>query len=156
MNALAHPTHHATQQLDRYTHFHTTMQQSPHWLKWVATNSPRKLPLPLRRSPPKSNTPIPSPTPLTTPNGTRIQSAVSPQYTCADRQTWDDRSITLVLCSAILIASDALKTNARCHMYTLLETLPVLWNFSEQRPHCFLSQNLWPQFHPPAHRCQSP
>jgi len=26
-----------------------------------------KLPLPLRRSPPKSNTPIPSPTPLTTP-----------------------------------------------------------------------------------------
>jgi len=27
-----------------------------------------KLPLPLRRSPPKSNTPIPSPTPLTTPN----------------------------------------------------------------------------------------
>jgi len=44
-----------------------------------------KLPLPLRRSPPKSNTPIASPTPLTTPNGIGIQSAVLPQYTCADR-----------------------------------------------------------------------
>ena len=36
--------------------------------------------------PPKSNTPIPSPTPLTTPNGIRIQSAILPQYRCADRQ----------------------------------------------------------------------
>jgi len=43
-----------------------------------------KLPLPLRRSPPKSNTPIPSSILLTTPNGIRIQSAVSPQFTCGD------------------------------------------------------------------------
>jgi len=43
-----------------------------------------KLPLPLRQSPPKSNTPIPSPTPLTTPNGIRIQSAMLSLLTCAD------------------------------------------------------------------------
>ena len=45
-----------------------------------------KLPLPLRRSPPKSNTPITSPTPVTTPNGIRIQSPVLPLLTCEDRQ----------------------------------------------------------------------
>jgi len=48
-----------------------------------------KLPLPLqklRRSPPKSNTPLPSPTPLTTPNGIPIHSPVSPLLTCEDRQ----------------------------------------------------------------------
>ena len=45
-----------------------------------------KLLLPLRRSPPKSNTPIPSPTPLTTPNGIRMQSPVLSQLTSADRQ----------------------------------------------------------------------
>ena len=47
-----------------------------------------KLPLPLRQSPPKFNTPIPSSIPLTTPNGIRIQSAVLPQLTCADRHGW--------------------------------------------------------------------
>ena len=36
-----------------------------------------KQPLPLRRSPPKSNIPIPSPTPLTTRNGILIQSELS-------------------------------------------------------------------------------
>jgi len=81
---LCHPTHHAKRQLDRCTHFHTTTQQSPHCLQWDATNSLPKLPLPLRRSPPK--TPIPSPTPLTTPNGIEIQSAVLPLLTCADGQ----------------------------------------------------------------------
>ena len=45
-----------------------------------------KLPLPLRRSPPKSNTSIPRPTPLTIPNGIRIQSPMSPLLTCVDRQ----------------------------------------------------------------------
>jgi len=35
------------------------MQQSPHWLQWDAQNSPTKLPFPLRRSPPPSNTHIP-------------------------------------------------------------------------------------------------
>jgi len=84
MNAWAHPTHHAKRQLDCCTHFHTTMQRSPHWLQWDAANSPPKLPLPIRRSPPKSNTPIPSPTPLTTPNGIRIQSAMLSLLTCAD------------------------------------------------------------------------
>ena len=52
-----HPTHHPKrQQLDRCTHFITTTQQSLHWLQWDAPNSPPKLPLLLRRSPPKSNT----------------------------------------------------------------------------------------------------
>jgi len=41
---------------------------------------------PIGRSPPKSNTPIPSPTSLTTPNVIRIQSAVWPLLICADRQ----------------------------------------------------------------------
>jgi len=45
-----------------------------------------KLPFTRRRSPAKSKTPIPSLTPLITPNGIPIQSAVSPQFTCADRQ----------------------------------------------------------------------
>jgi len=45
-----------------------------------------KLPLPLRRSQPKSNTPLPSPTPLTTPNGIPIHLRGSPLLTCADRQ----------------------------------------------------------------------
>ena len=45
-----------------------------------------KLPLPLRRSPPKSSTPLPSPTPLTTPNGIPIHLRVWPLLTCADRQ----------------------------------------------------------------------
>jgi len=82
---LAHPSHHAKRKLDRCTHFHTMMQQSPHWLQWDAQIHP-KLPLPLWWSPPKSNTPIPIPTPLITPNIIRIQSAVLPQLTCADRQ----------------------------------------------------------------------
>jgi len=40
-----------------------------------------KLLLSLQRSPPASNTPIPRPTPVTTPNGIRIQSAILSQYT---------------------------------------------------------------------------
>jgi len=40
----------------------------------------------LPRSPPPSNTPIPRPTQLTTANGIRIQPAVLPQLTFADRQ----------------------------------------------------------------------
>jgi len=46
-----------------------------------------KLPLSLQRSPPKSNTPLPSPTPLTTPNGVPIHPRVWPLLTPADRQT---------------------------------------------------------------------
>jgi len=45
-----------------------------------------KLPLPLRRSAPKSSTLLPSQTPLTTPNGTKIHPRVWPLLTCADRQ----------------------------------------------------------------------
>jgi len=46
MNACAHPTHHAKRQLDCYTHFHTTTQQSPHWLQWYAANSSPNCPFP--------------------------------------------------------------------------------------------------------------
>ena len=80
---LGPPTHHTKRQLDRCTHFHTTTQQSPHWLQWDAAKSLPNCPS-LQRPLPKSNTPIPSPTPLTTPNGIRMQSAVLPLLTCAD------------------------------------------------------------------------
>ena len=53
-----------------------------------------KLPLPLRQSPPKSNTPTPSPTPLTTPNGIPIQSPVSPLITCADGQMGQAKALS--------------------------------------------------------------
>jgi len=62
MNAWANFTHHAKRHLDRYMHFHTTTQQFPNG----NNGTPQINHLPLRRSPPKSNTPIPSPTPLTT------------------------------------------------------------------------------------------
>jgi len=82
---------------------------------------PKKLPLPLRRSPPKSNTPIPSPTPLTTPNGIRIFCHNTDVRTDKRGTTW---SITIALCWAILIASDALKSNTKCmvlgHCYIYL------------------------------------
>ena len=45
-----------------------------------------KLPLPLRRSPPKSGTPLPNQRPLTTPNGMTIHRRGWPLLTCADRQ----------------------------------------------------------------------
>jgi len=80
-HAVTNLTHLLQRQLDRWTHFRTTTQQSPHWLQWDAQNSPSKLPFRLRRSPPPSNTPIPRPTTLTIPNGIRIKSAVLPQYT---------------------------------------------------------------------------
>jgi len=57
-------------------------------LQWDAPISLPELPLPLWRSPPLSNAPIPWPTPLTIPNSIRIQSAVLPQYTFrTDRPT---------------------------------------------------------------------
>ena len=64
--------------------FHTRVDnQSIHHFCIVFTH---KLPLPLWRSPSKSNTPLPSPTPLNTPNGIPIHLRVSPLLTCADRQ----------------------------------------------------------------------
>jgi len=76
-----------------------------------------ELPLPLRRSPPKSNTPVPSPThsPPQTASGNN-QPFCHNTHVQTDRcgTTW---SITLALCSAILISSDAL----------------ISWHFSGQR-----------------------
>jgi len=82
------PTHHPKWQLDQFTHFHTTMQQNPHWLQWDAPNLQSKLPLPLQWSLPPSNMPIPWSTPLTIPNGIQIQSAVLPQYTFQTDTDW--------------------------------------------------------------------
>jgi len=55
-----------------------------------ATNSPPNCPFPFDDHHQNQIHPIPSPTPFTTPSGIRIQSAVLPQYRCADRQTRDD------------------------------------------------------------------
>ena len=69
---------------------------------------PPKLPLPLGRSPPKSNTSIPSPIPLTTPTASGSnQPFCHKAYVRTDGD--DECSITILLRSAILIASDALK-----------------------------------------------
>jgi len=69
------------------------MQRSPHWLQWDAPHLPPKLPLPLWRSSPQSNTLIPRLTPLTTPNGIQIQSAILPQYTLRSPDKPTDRPI---------------------------------------------------------------
>ena len=75
------------------------------------------LPLPLRRSPPPSNTPIPRPTPLTIPNGIRIHSATFRTDRQTDRQTdrHTDRQMgyrrqvrNMSAALAMLIESDAL------------------------------------------------
>jgi len=60
-------------------HRHPSHRES-HWLQWDALHLPPKLPLPLRWSPLPSNTPIPRPIPLTTPNGIHMQSAIFSQY----------------------------------------------------------------------------
>jgi len=54
------PTH-LPRKLDRYMHFLTTMQRSPHWLKRDAPNSPQTAPSPSTITTP-SNIPIPRPT----------------------------------------------------------------------------------------------
>jgi len=64
--------------------FHTRVYNQ--WIRHFCIVFTPKLPLRLRRSPPKSNTPIPSLTPLTTPNGIPIQSPVSPLLTCENQQ----------------------------------------------------------------------
>jgi len=82
-NTWAHPTHHAKRQLDRFTHFRRTTQQSPRWLQWDATTSPQNCP-----SSSTITTPSNTPTPLIIHNGIGIHSAVLPQYTLrTDRQT---------------------------------------------------------------------
>ena len=48
------------------------LEQSPHWLQWDASNSPKTAHNSPSTITAPSNTPIPRPTPLTTPNGIRV------------------------------------------------------------------------------------
>jgi len=69
-----------------------TAYRFSHWLQRNAPHLPTELPLPLRRSSPPSNTPIPHATPRTTPNGIRIDPisrfvTVHPPDRQTDRQT---------------------------------------------------------------------
>jgi len=102
---------------------HTTMQQSPHWWQWDAPNSPSKLPLPLQRSPPPSNTPILRPTPVMIPNGIWIHSVVWLQYTFRtnrhnDRWSWRQVSKNTAY---------ARYTDRERHANNLLSILFVVW-----------------------------
>jgi len=106
MNAWAHPIHHNSSIAVR-----TSTQrrnQVLHWLQWDAPHSPPKLPLPLRRSPPKSNTPFPRLThlPPQTASG-------SNQPFCHNSLLWTDRWGRWMFCTsiallAVLIESDVL------------------------------------------------
>ena len=97
-----------------------TTLQSPHWydwLQWDASHLPPKLPIPLRRSPPPSGTPIPRPTLLITPYGIQIQSAVLSQYILRiDRQT--DTCDWRQVCT---------KTCLRCILTTRLTTTSIFF-----------------------------
>jgi len=99
------------------------MQQSPYWLQWPYYGTPqihpRELPFTFDDHSPLSNTPIPQPTPLTTPNGIWGHSAVLPQYTFwTHRQTdmhthretdrWDKRQVYSNSIYTLLIVSDVL------------------------------------------------
>jgi len=117
INVLADFFHHPTQQLNRFTHFGTTKQQSPHWLQKDAQNSSPKLPLPLRQLSLPSNTPIPWPTPHHPKQHLDPIISILTRHTHTDRQTDQptdgigDRSIPLALTLAILIESDTLKSS---------------------------------------------
>ena len=109
--SIANQTNPPQRNLGRARRSRTTTQQSPHWLRWDAP----RLPFPFDDHRP-SNTPIPRPTPLTTPNGIQIQSVFLPQYTFrAVRPTHrptdglGDRSVRRALTLAVLIDSDAHK-----------------------------------------------
>jgi len=108
MNAWAHPTHHAIRQLDRCTQFHTTTQQSPHWLQWDTANSPPNCPFPFDDHHQNLIHPY-----RARPHSPPQTASGSNQPFChntdvrTDRRGTDDRSITIALCSA-LIESDAL------------------------------------------------
>ena len=90
--------HHSSQTYDHICNKKSQIWEKPHrrpshresyWLQWDAPHLPPKLPLTLRQSPLPSNTSIPRPITLTTPNGIQIQSAVLSQYRQTD--TWDLR-----------------------------------------------------------------
>jgi len=90
-----------------------TTPQGAYLLQWGAPHLPPKLPFPLRQSSLPSNTSIPQPTPLTTPNDIQIQSAVLPQYILrTDRQT--DTGARRQLCSNSRLRSiDRIASDAR-------------------------------------------
>jgi len=101
-----------------------TTIQSPHWLEWDGPHLPSKLPFPLRRSPPLSNTPISRPTPLTTPNSIQIQLAVLPQYALRTNRQTDQRQ---VCANTSLRSADCMATRLKTLTYvrrpTVLDTM---------------------------------
>jgi len=62
MYAWADSTHHAKRQLDRFTHFCTTTQQSPYSIGYSGTFQIHPKPAPSPSTITPSNTPIPRPT----------------------------------------------------------------------------------------------
>jgi len=102
-------------------------------VSWDAPYLPPKLPIPLRRSPSPSNTPIPWPTPLIIPNGIRIHSAILPQYTFRTEGTththphpqidrWDRWQVYSSSIYTLLIVSDVLKTEQVLTVYSMWHT----------------------------------
>jgi len=123
MNAWGDSTYHSKRQLDRCTHFCTTMQQIPHWLQWDTQNL-----LPFDDNYPHLIHLPSTDGPITVPNGIRIQSAILPQYTLRtdrltdrwSRQMFSNMSAPL----AMLTDSDALKPNF-CIRCPWLSPLPA-------------------------------
>jgi len=81
MPSSADPTQHPKPQLWWFTHFHTAMPQTLHWLQWGAPHSPPKLPPPMVQSPNQTTCLIPGPIRPIIPNRIHIRSAVLPQCT---------------------------------------------------------------------------
>ena len=105
--------------------------QMPHWLQWDASTTPQNCPFSFDDHHHPSDTPIPRPTPLTTPNGIRIHSAVLPQYILrTDRQIdrWSRRMFHNMshLNSLYLIESAAANNEdyGSAKMFLIVKTRP--------------------------------
>jgi len=144
-----------TGNLGRARRSRTTMQQSPHWLQWDAQNSPTKLPLPLRRLLPPSNTPIPRPThsPSQTASGSSqpFFHSTLDTHRQSDRPTdgISNRYTPLALTLAMLIESDALIIRMKCkHYYVQVadywkrQAVNIYWMQLSQRSYLSLRRTL--------------
>ena len=78
--------------LGRACCFHTTMQQSPHWLQWDAPHLPQNCPFPFNNNY-TSNTPIPQPTPLTSQTASRSSQPLCHSTLSRQTHTQTDRCL---------------------------------------------------------------